>query len=101
MFCTKRSSITFCGLSGFQPWNAHSRFSKSEFILETPEFGAVRVETSKNMFMDREEELRTAVGKPVDIALDKTGKELSLAVHQGQGVSVLFDKLTRPPVRLA
>ncbi|MBU2859363.1 DUF1738 domain-containing protein [Acidithiobacillus ferrooxidans] len=78
-------------------------FSKSEFILETPEFGAVRVETGKNMFMEREEELRTAVGKPVDIALDKTGKELSLAVHQGlaggsQGVSVLFDKFDTPAI---
>ena len=71
-------------------------FSKSEFILDTREFGAVRVETGKNMFMEREEELRTAVGKPVDIALDKTGKELSLAVHQGQGVSVLFDKFDTP-----
>ena len=78
-------------------------FSKSEFILETPEFGAVRVETGKNMFMEREEELRNAVGKPVDIALDKTGKELSLAVHQGlaggsQGVSVLFDKFDTPAI---
>ncbi len=76
-------------------------FSKSEFLLETPEFGAVRVETGKNMFMGREEELRAAVGKPVDIALDKTGKELSLAVHHGlaggsQGVSVLFDQFVTP-----
>lgn len=76
-------------------------FSKSEFILETPEFGAVRVETGKNMFMSREEELRAAIGKPVDVALDKTGKELSLAVHQGlaggsQGVNVLFDKFDTP-----
>ncbi|MBU2766955.1 hypothetical protein HAP94_12290, partial [Acidithiobacillus ferrivorans] len=76
-------------------------FSKSEFILDTQEFGTVRVETNKNMFVDRDEELRAAVGKPVDIALDKTGKELSLAVHQGlaggsQGVSVLFDKFDTP-----
>ncbi len=76
-------------------------FSKSEFILDTREFGTVRVETGKNMFMEREEELRNAVGKPVDIALDKTGKELTLAVHQGlaggsQGVSVLFDKFDTP-----
>ncbi|BDB14013.1 ArdC family protein [Acidithiobacillus ferrooxidans] len=71
-------------------------FSKSEFILDTREFGAVRVETGKNMFMDREEELRTAVGKLVDIALNKTSTELSLAVHQGQGVSVLFDKFDTP-----
>jgi hypothetical protein len=73
-------------------------FSKSEFILDTRGFGTVRVETNKNMFVDREEELRAAVGKPVDIALDKTGKELSLVVHQGQGVSVLFDKFDTPAI---
>ena len=71
-------------------------FSKSEFILDTREFGQVRVETGKNMFMNREEELRAAVGKPVDIALGGKGTDLSLAVHQEPGVSVLFDKFDTP-----
>ena len=71
-------------------------FSKSEFILETPEFGAVRVETGKNMFNGREEELRAAIGKPVDIALGGNGTDLSLAVHQGQGVSVMLDRFDTP-----
>ncbi|WP_176712561.1 ArdC family protein [Acidithiobacillus ferrivorans] len=71
-------------------------FSKSEFILETEEFGQVRVETGKNMFMEREEELRAAVGKPVDIAIGGKGTDLSLAVHQGQGVSVMLDRFDTP-----
>jgi hypothetical protein len=71
-------------------------FSKSEFILDTREFGQVRVETGKNMFTGREEELRAAVGRPVDIALGGKGTDLSLAVHQGQGVSVMLDRFETP-----
>ncbi len=78
-------------------------FSKSEFILEMPEFGQVRVETGKSMFNGREDELRAAVGKPVDIALGGKGTDLSLAVHQGlaggsQGVSVMLDRFETPAI---
>jgi antirestriction protein ArdC len=71
-------------------------FSKSEFILKTEEFGDVRVETHKRMFDGREEELRAAVGKPVDISIDNTGKNLSMAVHQGDGVSIMQDHFQTP-----
>jgi antirestriction protein ArdC len=77
-------------------------FSKSEFIVNTPEFGDVRVETHKRMFDGREEELRAAIGKPVDISIDATGKNLSLAVHQGagpagcEGVSIMQDHFQTP-----
>jgi antirestriction protein ArdC len=77
-------------------------FSQSEFIVNTPEFGDVRVETHKRMFDGREEELRAAIGKPVDISIDDTGKNLSLAVHQGQGlagcdgVSIMQDHFQTP-----
>ena len=77
-------------------------FSQSEFILQTEEFGDVRVETHKRMLAGREEELRAAVGKPVDISIDNTGKNLSMAVHQGQGlagcdgVSILQDHFQTP-----
>ncbi|WP_278415968.1 hypothetical protein, partial [Acidithiobacillus ferrooxidans] len=71
-------------------------FSKSEFILNTQEFGDVRVETHKRVFDGREEELRAALGKPVDIAIDDTGKNLSLAVHQGDGVSIMQDHFQTP-----
>ncbi|MHB8225065.1 zincin-like metallopeptidase domain-containing protein [Acidithiobacillus sp.] len=71
-------------------------FSKSEFTVNTPEFGDVRVETHKRMFDGREEELRAAIGKPVDIAIDTTGKNLSLAVHQGDGVSIMQDRFQTP-----
>lgn len=71
-------------------------FSKSEFILDTPEFGDVRVETNKRVFDGRDEELRDAVGKNVDVSIDETGKHLSLAVQQGQGVSILQDHFQTP-----
>jgi len=71
-------------------------FSKSEFVLDTQEFGVVRVETGKYLFLDREAELRAAMGKSVDIALDGTGMELSLAVHRDQGVRVLIDRFETP-----
>ncbi len=62
-------------------------FSQSEFILKTEEFGDVRVETHKRMFDGREDELRAAVGTPVDISIDATGKHLSMAVHHGDGLA--------------
>jgi len=71
-------------------------FSQSEFILQTEELGDVRVETHKRMFDGREEELRDAVGKPVDISIDDTGKNLSLSVHQGAGVSLMQDQFQTP-----
>ncbi|MBU2831886.1 ArdC family protein [Acidithiobacillus ferriphilus] len=77
-------------------------FSQSEFILDNHEFGNIRVETHKRMFDGREEELRAAIGKPVDIAIDGTGKNLSLAVHQGagpagcDGVSIMQDHFQTP-----
>lgn len=71
-------------------------FSNSEFILNTPEYGDVRVETHKKMFAGREEELREAKGKTVDVSIDDTGKDLSLAVHQGAGVSILQDHFETP-----
>lgn len=77
-------------------------FSQSEFILDNPEFGSIRVETHKRMFQGREEELRAAVGKGVDISIDATGKNLSLAVHQGpglagcDGVSIMHDRFQVP-----
>jgi len=71
-------------------------FSQSEFILDHPEFGSVRVETHKRVFDGREEELRAALGKPVDLSIDDTGKNLSLAVHQGQGVSIMQDHFQTP-----
>ncbi|MHB1882530.1 MAG: hypothetical protein ACYCPA_10120, partial [Acidithiobacillus sp.] len=71
-------------------------FSQSDFILDNPKFGEVRVETHKRMFAGREEELRAAVGKPVDISIDNTGKNLSMAVHQGDGVSIMQDHFQTP-----
>lgn len=77
-------------------------FSQSEFILDHPEFGSVRVETHKRAFDGREEELRAALGKPVDLSIDATGKNLSLAVHQGagpagcEGVSIMQDHFQTP-----
>jgi hypothetical protein len=77
-------------------------FSQSDFILDNPKFGEVRVETHKRMLAGREEELRAAVGKPVDISIDNTGKNLSMAVHQGQGlagcdgVSIMQDHFQTP-----
>jgi antirestriction protein ArdC len=71
-------------------------FSQSEFILQTEAFGDVRVETHKRMFDGREEELRDAVGKPVDISIDASGKNLSLSVHQGAGVSIMQDQFQTP-----
>ncbi|MHB1641978.1 MAG: ArdC family protein [Acidithiobacillus sp.] len=71
-------------------------FSQSEFTVNTPEFGDVRVETHKRVFDGREEELRAAIGKPVDIAIDDTGKNLSLAVQQGDGVSIMQDCFQTP-----
>jgi antirestriction protein ArdC len=77
-------------------------FSQSEFILDNHEFGNIRVETHKRVFDGREEELRAAIGKPVDIAIDGTGKNLSMAVHQGagpagcDGVSIMQDHFQTP-----
>ena len=77
-------------------------FSQSDFILDNPKFGEVRVETHKRMFAGREEELRAALGKPVDISIDATGKNLSLAVHQWpglagcDGVSLMQDHFQTP-----
>ena len=69
-------------------------FSQSEFVLKTEEFGDVRVETHKRMFADRTEELRAIVGKPVDISIDATGKNLS--VHFDHGANILQDHFQTP-----
>jgi hypothetical protein len=71
-------------------------FTESVFIIENAEFGLVRVETHKRMFKEREEELRASVGKKIDIAIDKTGKNMSVAVHRDDGVHVLRDHFQTP-----
>jgi len=71
-------------------------FTKSEFVIENEGFGKVYVDTHKRMFDGREEELRAAIGKPVDIAIDGTGKNLSVTVHHGKDVSVLRDHFQTP-----
>lgn len=75
-------------------------FGKSEFFLDTKEFGEVSVETGKNMFADRADELKEFVGKPVDIGLNKTGTVLSLAAHDGQSSSIRLDNFDTPAIPL-
>ena len=74
-------------------------FSNSEFILATPEFGDVRVETHKNVFVGRDDALRDAKGKPVDVLIDATGKHLSLAVHRGENSVVILQDHFETPLR--
>jgi antirestriction protein ArdC len=71
-------------------------FSQSDFSIDNAEFGRVRVETHKRMFEGRDDELRAALGKPVDIAIDDAGKNLSIAVHHERGVTVLRDRFETP-----
>ncbi|MBU2834214.1 DUF1738 domain-containing protein [Acidithiobacillus thiooxidans] len=65
----------------------------SGFVLQHPEHGQVTVETHKNLSMLDEKALSTlqeAMGKPVKIAVDKTGTDLSIAVQDGPTITHNF-----------
>jgi len=70
--------------------------SINDFVLENDEFGSAEVTVGKPFFVGRQEELREAWGKPVDIAIDGSGKHLALTVHDGKDVRILQDSFPKP-----
>jgi len=71
-------------------------FTKSEFVLDNSEFGTVKVATNKFLSDSTTKYLQEAVGKPVDISIDKTGKVLTMKVPTDLGVRVVQDRFQTP-----
>jgi hypothetical protein len=68
------------------------------FSIKNKELGLVWVETNKKIFEEKKDRewVREAFGKPVDIAIDDTGKNLSVTVHNEKVVSVFRQRFQTP-----
>jgi hypothetical protein len=71
-----------------------------ELAVHSEEFQRrVLVFTGKRLFVGQRKELKAAIGKPVDISVDGTGKVLTMQVHEKDGVTRVLQDRFRTPLR--